>query len=323
MFSSPPAATRPPGTPPGPEQPYMDTLGSRRTRGAEIDVPTAPLGLVAINNLWKQTTGSLSIDLKRKLFKGGAAPGDSLWRVQPGSAAQPSGRRPPLMRPPAQPSMYAQPGVPPGAYSAHPGTYNNSYGAPPVARQPPAAFAQLPTMAFMNTGARVKVMRHIQFGPMVTSERSTGLKRVVPTLDVGVGLAFELDTAELQPQARLKFRDIVSLKALPYPAIKIQKRLALPESSWGLRLSYECPLESLANFYRPPARLLVLIDNMHSNGAQLTQAGLEFNYAGEFLEGRSQLRATGLVALPRELPVVEGQPLVGLELKRLGLKSAW
>lgn len=222
MFSSPPAATRPPGTPPGPEQPYMDTLGSRRTRGAEIDVPTAPLvcgdrrrcspsgaalacvsestncgwaqhrlgahsvavptwlqllrhavfahaalhtplqGLVAINNLWKQTTGSLSIDLKRKLFKGGAAPGDSLWRVQPGSAAQPSGRRPPLMRPPAQPSMYAQPGVPPGAYSAHPGTYNNSYGAPPVARQPPAAFAQLPTMAFMNTGARVKVMRHIQ-----------------------------------------------------------------------------------------------------------------------------------------------------------------
>jgi hypothetical protein len=41
-----------------------------------------------------------------------------------------------------------------------------------------------------------------QFGPMVTSERSTGLKRVVPTLDVGVGLAFELDTAELQPQVR-------------------------------------------------------------------------------------------------------------------------
>jgi hypothetical protein len=26
---------------------------------------------------------------------------------------------------------------------------------------------------------------------------------------------------------------------------------------------------------------------------------------------------------PRELPVVEGQPLVGLELKRLGLKATW
>lgn len=45
-----------------------------------------------------------------------------------------------------------------------------------------------------------------QFGPMVTSERSTGLKRIVPTLDLGVGLAFELDTAELQPQVRALFK---------------------------------------------------------------------------------------------------------------------
>ena len=38
-------------------------------------------------------------------------------------------------------------------------------------------------------------------------------------------------------QARLKFRDIVSLKALPYPALKVQKRLALADSSWGVRLT--------------------------------------------------------------------------------------
>lgn len=40
----------------------------------------------------------------------------------------------------------------------------------------------------------------------------------------------------LPPQVRLKFRDILSIKALPYPALKIQKRLALPEGSWGVRL---------------------------------------------------------------------------------------
>lgn len=32
-------------------------------------------------------------------------------------------------------------------------------------------------------------------------QRSSGLTREVPTLDFGVGLAFEVDTAELQPQA--------------------------------------------------------------------------------------------------------------------------
>jgi hypothetical protein len=29
----------------------------------------------------------------------------------------------------------------------------------------------------------------------------------------------------------------VSLKALPYPALKVQKRLALADSSWGVRLT--------------------------------------------------------------------------------------
>lgn len=46
---------------------------------------------MALHNLWKKTKGTLSIDLKRKLFKGGA-PGDTLWRVQPDASAQPSGR---------------------------------------------------------------------------------------------------------------------------------------------------------------------------------------------------------------------------------------
>lgn len=38
------------------------------------------------------------------------------------------------------------------------------------------------------------------------------------------------------PQARLKFRDLASLKALPHPSLKIQKRLRWPDSNWGVRL---------------------------------------------------------------------------------------
>lgn len=37
--------------------------------------------------------------------------------------------------------------------------------------------------------------------------------------------------------------------------------------------SYECPLDALTTFYRPPARLMLAIDNMSTNGAQLSQAG--------------------------------------------------
>ena len=62
--------------------------------------------------------------------------------------------------------------------------------------------------------------------------------------------------------------------------------------------SYEGPLESLTTFYRPPARMMVSIDNMATNGVNLSQAGVEFNYAAQFFEGgRTQLRAAGLIAL--------------------------
>ncbi|PSC75878.1 hypothetical protein C2E20_1663 [Micractinium conductrix] len=302
-------------------------------RGAELEVPPAPLCLVALWDLWRRTTGTLSLDLSRRKMRGGG-PGDSLWRVSAAQQGQAAQQAKPRGRPPAQPRY----GAPPGQYGAPAGQYGSApagqYGAPGggyggggsayPARSYQGGLVDLPSLSFMNTGARIKLMRHVNFGPKVEVVKSSGLVREQPAFDLGLGLAFELDTAELQPQARLKFRDLVSLKALPYPSIKIQKRLRVPESTWGVRLSYECPLEAIGTFYRPPARLMLSIDNMHSNGVQLTQAGLEFNYAALFGESqRTQLRAAGLLSLPRELPIVEGQPLVGADIKRLGIKTEW
>ena len=44
--------------------------------------------------------------------------------------------------------------------------------------------------------------------------------------------------------------------------------------------------------------MMVSIDNMATNGVNLSQAGVEFNDAAQFFEGgRTQLRAAGLIAL--------------------------
>jgi hypothetical protein len=124
-------------------------------------------GFVALHNLMKATKGTLSIDLKRKLFKGGA-PGDSLWRVQPGSAAGlPSGRRRPAARPPPPSAAYygqAPPQAPPGAYAGRGGGYGGGYGGGAAAPRPGVVY-DLPSVSFMDTGARIKVMRHLQASP--------------------------------------------------------------------------------------------------------------------------------------------------------------
>ena len=54
--------------------------------------PRNPQGLVALNELWKKTKGTLSLDISRQRFKGGA-PGDSLWRVSRHEAPTAPGQR--------------------------------------------------------------------------------------------------------------------------------------------------------------------------------------------------------------------------------------
>lgn len=87
---------------------------------------------------------------------------------------------------------------------------------------------------------------------------------------------------------RLSFR-LLTLQAPHRRARPPLRPLATPA-----RCSYECPLESLATFYRPPARLMLSIDNMHSNGVQLTQVGARpaIPGPGRLLHGRSAHCAT-------------------------------
>jgi hypothetical protein len=183
-------------------------------------------------------------------------------------------------------------------------------------------YSSIPDLAFGNTGARVKIMRHIQFGKEHTYAKH-GRTFNAPMFSIGMGGDFEFDTAEFRPLLRMKIRDVASLQVLPYPAIKIQRRMQLGTSGFGVRMSYECPLETLNRFYAPPARLLITMDDMVDTGLRLTQSGVEFNANKWLLNGNARIKAAGLLRLPSELPVDEEQTLIRFEAKRLGFKTRW
>ena len=65
------------------------------------------------------------------------------------------------------------------------------------------------------------------------------------------------------------------------------------------------------------------VENFVTAGVRLTQAGLELDAARALNNGSTIVRAAGTVSFPRELPVMEGQPLLGFDVRRLGLKSTW
>ena len=183
-------------------------------------------------------------------------------------------------------------------------------------------YSSIPDLAFGNTGARVKVMRHIQFGNEYTHVKH-GRTFTAPMLSLGIGGDFEFDTAEFRPLLRMKIRDLASLQVLPYPAIKVQRRMQLGTSGFGVHLSYECPLETLNRFYAPPARLLITMDDMVDTGLRLTQSGVEFNANKWLLNGNARIKAAGLLRLPSELPVDEEETLLKFEARRLGFKTRW
>ena len=182
--------------------------------------------------------------------------------------------------------------------------------------------AILPNMSFGNTGARIKAMRHVQFGHEFTYKKH-GRIITAPQFDFGAGVDFDFDTAELRPLLRLKFRDIASLQAAPYPAIRIHHRMQLGTSGFGVRVSYECPLEHISTFYAPPAKLLVNLEDMVETGLRITQSGIEINANESLLNGNLRVKAAGLLHLPSSLPVTEDEMLFRFEAKRLGFKTRW
>lgn len=182
--------------------------------------------------------------------------------------------------------------------------------------------SRLLSIPFGDSGARVKALRHIKFGPNFTHMKH-GREISEPQVDIGAGASFEFDTAELIPIVRVKYRNLASLKLLPQPTLKLLKRIQIGSSGFGVRVSYECPLEQLDKFFAPPAKLLVTLDNTMDTGVRVTQSGIEFAANQWLLQGNTRVRAAGILRLPSELPIDEEELFGGFDIKRLGIKSRW
>lgn len=175
------------------------------------------------------------------------------------------------------------------------------------------------------TGARVKVSRHVflgkagdgpSWGPFATRKR--------PPLDLGVGASFELDKGLLIPVARARFGDHIALHAFPEPSIRVEGGWKVLNTGLNLTARYSCPLNNLERFWQPPSRLLIRLDHALGRGVSVGPFGLDGD--AKLFESKSRdayLRVAGSVRFPRQVPVQEGEPVLHVDLRRLGFKSSW
>ncbi|KAG2500554.1 hypothetical protein HYH03_001326 [Edaphochlamys debaryana] len=142
-----------------------------------------------------------------------------------------------------------------------------------------------------------------------------------PLLDMGVGVNLDMDLQQIQPVARIKIKDFMSLSAAPMGLLKLSH--SFPIGPVALKVRYELPLEHSKTFWQPPARLLVRLDNAAGSGVHLTASGLEFDEQVVRFGSNVSMRASAALNFPRQLPLQEGEPPFELRVHRLSLKSIW
>ncbi|KAG2427001.1 hypothetical protein HXX76_012785 [Chlamydomonas incerta] len=142
-----------------------------------------------------------------------------------------------------------------------------------------------------------------------------------PLLDFGLGICLDLDAQQIQPVARIKVKDLVSLKAFPMGMLKISR--SIPLGPVALKVRYELPLAHASRFWEPPARLMVRLDNAAGSGVHLTPGGLEFDEKVLRFGDAVSVRASAAVCFPRQLPLQDDEPPLRLQVHRLSLKSIW
>eukprot|EP00879_Flechtneria_rotunda_P018817 GHRR01019751.1.p1 GENE.GHRR01019751.1~~GHRR01019751.1.p1 ORF type:complete len:285 (+),score=71.93 GHRR01019751.1:235-1089(+) len=200
-------------------------------------------------NLAARTVGVARVDLRRPVFLWPEEYDTGNILFKRSSQAVKRGRGRPRKQPPVT-----------GYVSDYDGSY---YPAPPQQQMypnvpspygpdgrllTPVVAGQQPAHRQQPTGARLKVTRCVQL-------KAPENKRAL--LDFGIGVGVDLDRQEVHGVARLKVADLLSIKLLPQPLLKLGGAWSLPGTGMALRLKYEAPLVHLNEFWQPPARLMV------------------------------------------------------------------
>jgi hypothetical protein len=159
---------------------------------------------------------------------------------------------------------------------------------------------------------------------------SSSLRAPRPLLDFGLGASLNLDASRLEPVARLKLAGLVSIHLLSpgsgagaRPRLKIGRVWRLPGTSMALRLRYDCPLTALSSPWRPPARVLLRLDNGVGSGVHLSPGGIELDERRVVLGDGLALRAGLTCLFPRALPVPRGSEPLRVRVNRLSVKTLW
>eukprot|EP00899_Mesostigma_viride_P026822 jgi/Mesvir1/7324/Mv19136-RA.1 len=172
-----------------------------------------------------------------------------------------------------------------------------------------------------RSGTRLKIMR--LWDMTDKTKVAGGAPEGGSALDMNFGFGVNLDLTNSRIEPRMRFRNRwAAIRLLPTPGVEFRGswRLGPKDGNLALAARYTLPFWDTDRAFDPAARLEVALFNPNSSGLFLTQHGVELDERGIKVGEDASLRVGAVVDFPRTYPLDEGQDLISMDLRRLGLK---
>lgn len=147
--------------------------------------------------------------------------------------------------------------------------------------------------------------------------RSVG-EAFVP-LVMAAGARLDVEPVRLQPQLGCRFGRALKLQALPHPTVRMRASWEVPKCGVLVQLQYTLPIQK--EWMHAPGKLELKLADARRKWLKIASGGIEVDAKTWRIADAAALRVQARADVARELPRKQDEPLMHVEIERLGVQA--
>lgn len=135
---------------------------------------------------------------------------------------------------------------------------------------------------------------------------------------LSMGGSLQVEDVQLLPCLYMRLGRALSLEALPTPQLCARGSMEWPSS--GIRLDLQCTLPIQKDWMHAPGKLEIRLADSRRKWLRVGHNGVEVDAESWRLADTAALRLQARAEVAREVPRNQGEPLLHVEIERLGVQ---
>jgi len=138
-------------------------------------------------------------------------------------------------------------------------------------------------------------------------------------LVMAAGARLDVEPARLQPQLGCRFGRALKLQALPHPTVRMRASWEVPKCGVLVQLQYTLPIQK--EWKHAPGKLELRLADARRKWFKVASDGIEVDAKTWRIADAAALRVHARADVVRELPRKQNEPIVHVDIDRLGVQA--